>query len=106
MSAKGYVHIKFTAPRQPEGIYETWLTDAMKVHETNWPTTKSMGATHSSMLRELYHNSPRNIAIIEFASEDQAITWHTSVQGRKFLMDLIKCGTLDLVSNVYGDVQM
>lgn len=102
MSNRGYVLLRFSAPRLPQGAHETWLAESKIIAGKMWSAMQSMGATKWTMMSESHRNVPRNLLVAEFLSESQAKAWYASQTAADDLMKLVESGALDLTCNVYG----
>lgn len=102
MTKRGYVMLRFSAPRLPKGAHEAWLEASKKIASTMWPSMQAMGAVKWTLVSDSHRNVPRNMLIAEFDSEENAKAWHASQVAADDLMKWVENGALDLSCNVYG----
>ena len=101
MTKKGYVVLRYSGPHVPEGAFEAWQAKLWAVVAETWPHMLEMGAIKWSVLNDSHEIVPRRMAILEFASEEQAKAYYGSELGAENAKKWVAAGTLDFSWNVY-----
>jgi len=97
MAGNGFVVLRYTSPRLPEGIYNEFVrrTTDMANREV-WPAARAAGATSWKILADVLQNTPVNTEIIEFDTVDQALAYLVSPSFMESLAKFRSMGALDM----------
>jgi hypothetical protein len=103
MTARGFLIIRYSAPRQPAGAYDEFVRAVHKAHaEDWWPAMMAAGATSYRSLGDMLHGSPRGLVIYEFPSAEQSLAWMTSQAGRTVTRQFARLGALEVEVAAYS----
>ena len=101
MTAKGYVVLRYSGPHQPEGAYEAWEAKLWEITGETSAQMVEMGCMKWVVMNDSYDNIPRRMAILEFATEEQARAFYNSELGAENARRWVAAGTLDYSWSVY-----
>jgi hypothetical protein len=97
MAVKGFVLLRYSAPRLPEGAYNTFVQKAYALAQTEvYPAVRAAGATSWRILSDVFANSPRNTQLYEFESVDDALVYLTSPACLNSMEKFRGLGAMDL----------
>lgn len=103
MAVRGFLIVRYSAPRQPAGAYDEFVKAVHKAHaEEWWPAMTAAGATDYRSLGDMLHSSPRGVVIYEFSSAEQGLAWMTSSTGRNVTRQFARLGALDVEISAYS----
>ncbi len=72
MASKGFLVLRDSSPRLPEGVYEKYMLGRRALAAEIAPALKAAGATGWRVLSDIFWNVPLNTTIVEFDSVDAA----------------------------------
>lgn len=97
MAGNGYVILRYSAPRLPEGIYNEFVRKSSALAQTEvWPAARAAGAVSWRILADVLWNTPSNTQIIEFNTVDEAINYMVSPGFLDGLAKFRAMGALDM----------